>query len=161
MESLALTCGLFTLNSTTIQWQPSHKPKAAQTSQAANVIIDEEREQTGVWKSSSRQIKKGCLVSNKVWSSVPHHRPWTSAKDWDVGERRTRGEEMKTSWRILMRGEAGECGGAGEGDGWGGWRMGGHKANREGKMGPVANLLREYDLIYGGHYSEGQTNGGY
>lgn len=46
---------------------------------------------------------------------------------------------------------------------WGsrGGEDGGHKANREGKMGPVANLLREYDLIYGGHYSEGQTNGGY
>lgn len=149
MKSLALTCGLFTLNGAPIQWQPSHKPKAAQTLQAANVIIDDEREQTSVWKGSSWQIKKDRLVSNKVRSSVPHRRPWTkSAKDWD---RRTRGEGTKTSWRILVRG-------------WGrrvwGSRGGNHKANRE-EMGPVANLLREYDLIYGGHYSEGQTNGGY
>lgn len=79
MESLALTFGLFSLNSATTQWQPSHKPKTAQTSQAANVIINDEREQTGVWKSSSRQMKKGRLVSNKVRSSVPHRRPWTTS----------------------------------------------------------------------------------
>lgn len=29
------------------------------------------------------------------------------------------------------------------------------------RKAPVANLLREYDVIYGGHYTEGQTNGGY
>lgn len=38
---------------------------------------------------------------------------------------------------------------------------GGTRLTERERWGPVANLLREYDLIYGGHYSEGQTNGGY
>lgn len=58
MESLALTRGLFTLTGATIQWEPSHEPEAAQASQAANVIIDEEREQNGRSERSRRQIKK-------------------------------------------------------------------------------------------------------
>lgn len=58
MGSLALARGLFTLNGATIQRQPSHEPEAAQASQAANVIIDEEREQTGVFEQSRWQIKK-------------------------------------------------------------------------------------------------------
>lgn len=32
---------------------------------------------------------------------------------------------------------------------------------RGGEKAPVANLLREYDVIYGGYYTEGQINGGY
>lgn len=43
---------------------------------------------------------------------------------------------------------------------WGGLAQGCMR-RRVGAKAPVANLLREYDVIYGGHYTEGQTNGGY
>lgn len=60
--------------------------------------------------------------------------------------------ERKDIGEFLWGGEAGERGGA-EG--------GVTRLTERERWGPVANLLREYDLIYGGHYSEGQTNGGY
>lgn len=55
-------------------------------------------------------------MSNKVRSSAPHHRPWTSAEDRGVGGRR----KEKTLEDSYERSEAGERGGAGGG---------GHKAN--------------------------------
>lgn len=59
MESLALTRSLFTFNGTTVQRQPSHKPKAAQISQAANVIIDEKREKNKHLEMLKPTNKKG------------------------------------------------------------------------------------------------------
>lgn len=87
-------------------------------------------------------------MSNKVRSSAPHHRPWTSTEDRGVGGRRSRDEGKKRRRRVLMRGGGGAEGGV-------------TRLTERERWGPVANLLREYDLIYGGHYSEGQTNGGY
>lgn len=47
------------------------------------------------------------------------------------------------------------------GEALGGGGAQGYMRRRVGAKAPVANPLREYDVIYGGHYTEGQTNGGY
>lgn len=57
-------------------------------------------------------------MSNKVRSSVPHHRPWTSTEDRGVGGRKSGDEGKKRRWRILMRGARQES--VGEQGGWGG-----------------------------------------